>query len=530
MKKQLLTLFLAGTCMASLAQSNLYFKTGLITDLSQLNDGDYVVLQNVNTGFTERNGYVEKNTDAETLKTNVNMFSKPEANEFKNVFNNTAVFRITKTSNETYTFYNIAGSAYLLNNLGKSADAQLAAANENNEFYITLNEDVEKAWSIKSVAKNGMYLHGESQKTIFYDEPHPYRIIKVAVSSSDAAPQNWYSVWNSVRATYRMYIDANNHNFVGMKENTQLTPTAEDYLWTIVEDPQNPEKCTFVLKGQPSGSVNWTGLDGSGNITNTHTNTNRFAYDTTEKHCNLNMTKPSGSPYPYATFKFQPEEEKGSALYVNQAAGGQGYYLNYYSNNDGTYAFTFTINAQLRATGNGYALGSFIAPYQVAIPTGVEVYTATETGTDLLLTKQEGTSIPANTAVILKAETAGFYEMLPAGEDATDIDATGNILKGCAYDREITPTEGAYVLGQVDETTGMFNYTGATIPMYRAYLPKNASTQQIKKFIFDGDGTTGITEIAADSENTAIYDLCGRKVQAPGKGIYIKNGKKFIVK
>ena len=46
-----------------------------------------------------------------------------------------------------------------------------------------------------------------------------------------------------------------------------------------------------------------------------------------------------------------------------------------------------------------------------------------------------------------------------------------------------------------------------------------------------GEGTTGIEEIGeqktADKE---IYDLQGRKVENPDKGIYIINGKKVFVK
>lgn len=530
MKKQLLTFLMTSACLSVMAQSN-YYKMGLVTDLAQLQDGDMIVLQNVNTGYTGRNGYVVKSTDDATLKTNVGMFCKPESNEFKKVFNASSVFRVDIDQNGDYKFYSITGNGYLLNNLGNKSDASIGSSDENNQFTITASDNVDKAWAIKSTAENGTYLHGEDGKTIFYNEPHPYRIIKVSTTEDNSAPNNWYSVWNEVRPTRRMFIDANNHNFLGMTDPQPAMPSNEAYLWTIEEDSENPEKCTFISHNSSEGSMNWIGLGKDGNVTATHANTTRFAYDQSAKHYNLNMVKPAGSPYPYATFKFQPDEENGSALYINQAAGGQGYYINYYSDNEGTYAFTFSINAQLKDTGEGYALGSFIAPYRAAIPDGVEVYIATGADSDLLLTKKEGTSIPENTAVILKANTAGFYEILPASDSDTDIDATGNILKGCAFDQEITPVEGAYVLGNVNGTTSMYNYTGTTIPMYRAYLPKNNSAQQIKNFIFDENGTTGITEInTSTDENGIIYDLSGRQVVNPSQGIYIKNGKKFIVK
>lgn len=44
------------------------------------------------------------------------------------------------------------------------------------------------------------------------------------------------------------------------------------------------------------------------------------------------------------------------------------------------------------------------------------------------------------------------------------------------------------------------------------------------------DGTTGIKEIQSNQNNGVIYDLMGRKVNKMNKGIYIVNGKKYIVK
>ncbi|MBO7280185.1 MAG: hypothetical protein J6V00_03375 [Bacteroidaceae bacterium] len=43
------------------------------------------------------------------------------------------------------------------------------------------------------------------------------------------------------------------------------------------------------------------------------------------------------------------------------------------------------------------------------------------------------------------------------------------------------------------------------------------------------DGT-GIADVTIEDDNNAIYDLQGRKVQQPGKGIYIVNGKKVMIR
>jgi hypothetical protein len=46
----------------------------------------------------------------------------------------------------------------------------------------------------------------------------------------------------------------------------------------------------------------------------------------------------------------------------------------------------------------------------------------------------------------------------------------------------------------------------------------------------EGDAT-GISEVRSMTEDgrNDIYDLQGRKVQTPGKGLYIVNGKKVII-
>ena len=43
-------------------------------------------------------------------------------------------------------------------------------------------------------------------------------------------------------------------------------------------------------------------------------------------------------------------------------------------------------------------------------------------------------------------------------------------------------------------------------------------------------GATGITEVEAGEPDGAIYDLNGVRVEHPTKGVYVRNGKKFVVK
>ena len=69
----------------------------------------------------------------------------------------------------------------------------------------------------------------------------------------------------------------------------------------------------------------------------------------------------------------------------------------------------------------------------------------------------------------------------------------------------------------------------ASIPGFRMYMSiSNAAGSLGFRF---PDGTTGIVDILANDGLTKdVYDLSGRKVTAPVKGLYIVNGKKIYIK
>jgi hypothetical protein len=46
----------------------------------------------------------------------------------------------------------------------------------------------------------------------------------------------------------------------------------------------------------------------------------------------------------------------------------------------------------------------------------------------------------------------------------------------------------------------------------------------------DGDGTTAIRETKQSRDDGAYYTLQGQRVVNPGKGLYIKDGKKVVIK
>ena len=116
-----------------------------------------------------------------------------------------------------------------------------------------------------------------------------------------------------------------------------------------------------------------------------------------------------------------------------------------------------------------------------------------------------------------------------------------NLFEGVTTDTPFTDSE-IYVLAgsENDKANPIFKLydsgssSGVTLSAYKSYLlasnvPSLASSLT---FGFYDDETTGITDVKINTENgtTQYYDLSGRRVTHPTKGLYIVNGKKVIIK
>lgn len=67
------------------------------------------------------------------------------------------------------------------------------------------------------------------------------------------------------------------------------------------------------------------------------------------------------------------------------------------------------------------------------------------------------------------------------------------------------------------------------INSFRGYFQFHNLPASVKSFSLDFDNETGITEITEKTEATeACYDMSGRRILKPTKGLYIKNGRKVL--
>lgn len=183
------------------------------------------------------------------------------------------------------------------------------------------------------------------------------------------------------------------------------------------------------------------------------------------------------------------------------------------------------------------AISTFCAPFATVAPSNVEVYIAASDESHYIkLQKVEG-AVPANTGVVLvskeDAQVGEAVTMVPATTETLAY-VTGNLLRGDAAKADFTvdAAVNAYVLGAVDGVAGFYplSTSDRTIKQGKAYLELDASLSAVKLY-FGGDEATGIETVVKENANAPIFDLSGRRVVNVAKGgIYIQNGKKFIVK
>ena len=196
----------------------------------------------------------------------------------------------------------------------------------------------------------------------------------------------------------------------------------------------------------------------------------------------------------------------------------------------------------LNADAEGYA--TFSSKYDVAVPEGLTASYAsavTAGGGAITWTPFDG-AIPANQGALLEGTAGKTYKFTPA--EATEFTAA-NYLKASINHQQLAQTstiEGTkythYVLYKTSKNgIGFYkvNTEGSWIAAGSAYLEvPNAANNEAPAFfaIGGGEGTTGIRAINNGqlTIDNVYYDLSGRHVANPTKGLYIVNGKKVIVK
>ena len=194
-------------------------------------------------------------------------------------------------------------------------------------------------------------------------------------------------------------------------------------------------------------------------------------------------------------------------------------------------------------------IATFSAPFAFTLPADVDAYVVAQTPQSntakMEAHEYAGRDVAANTGVILYGATSKTQvRMIPAASNGTS--AQSNMLGNSAGGpKQIVDVEGCtnYILakkgGNVVFSRALpdgENDANKSLYMNKAYLSISTASG-VNQFVlgFGEDGpTTGICSLEAGNAGSAaapLYDLSGRRISQPAtRGIYIRGGKKFMVK
>ena len=140
-------------------------------------------------------------------------------------------------------------------------------------------------------------------------------------------------------------------------------------------------------------------------------------------------------------------------------------------------------------------------------------------------------AVPAETAVLLKTtnETQEGYSMtLTKASNVPTLDIINKLKRaGAATNTQV------YRLGANDDGVGFFAYTKEAAKPDVVVLDVDSSSAGARSLniAFADDETTAIHNVNDNVNlNKVVFDLQGRRVLQPGKGLYIVNGKKVVIK
>lgn len=192
---------------------------------------------------------------------------------------------------------------------------------------------------------------------------------------------------------------------------------------------------------------------------------------------------------------------------------------------------SYTCNVTLSTTVKTLGYASFSWPKALDFTnSGLTAYIVTScNNTSMHL--ESVTKVPANTGLILKG-TAGSENTYPleTTDEATD-DVSENMLTSNTTDVYEVTTDNVYVLSNLDDGRPGFYLAnqGIHVGKYKSYLV--LSTNLARKGLLFDETPTSISQVETSGQNSDLYyDLQGRRVKNPVKGIYVVNGKKIVVK
>ncbi len=192
--------------------------------------------------------------------------------------------------------------------------------------------------------------------------------------------------------------------------------------------------------------------------------------------------------------------------------------------------------------GEGNYYGTYSNTTGFVVPEGLTVAEVGINAENKLIVEEYATGaiVPANTGVMVSSTTDGAHDIV-LSTGGTSVLGEDNRLRasGAGITAEAmaaADSECLFYRLTMHNGTDIGFWWGAAegaafnLAANKAYLAVSNAVS-VKGFSLFSDDETGITEVAEKTEGTEkVFDLSGRRVVKPTKGLYIVNGKKYIKK
>lgn len=314
-------------------------------------------------------------------------------------------------------------------------------------------------------------------------------------------PNKYYRLQNVMRDGVLQINTQSGENYKKLSQST-MDKTNANMLWKVemIDDIEDGVKLYHVNAGEYAGNP--------GNTTLSKTGAEYIKVD-----------------WGAANFGFK---QKGTNNYLVQfSGGGIGSWSDGGKGSDHAWYIMPAEDIELNISAAGYATVNY--PFAVQLPEELTAYTGTANAekSKFILEEVPDGAVPANTPVVIQG-TAGPHTLTI--DYANTAEKISRDLSGSLLPIEITPED--YILANNGGSVGFYKTTdGGTLAQNKAYIKSTPAIQAVRGFGFstEGDGTTGIENTVTETENEEYYDLQGRRVLNPTKGIYVtKSGKKVL--
>lgn len=177
------------------------------------------------------------------------------------------------------------------------------------------------------------------------------------------------------------------------------------------------------------------------------------------------------------------------------------------------------VNLQVSGTAKW---GTFVAPFNVTVPSGVKAYTVAHEGSNAWLTRTELTTgeIPAGTPVLLEQEGSETISQTYYGNATAAVDNSG-VLKGVYELTDVAAGDNNYLLQYQNETCAFYLVDAAKqLGAYRCYLHLESALAPARLDLSQPNEVATALPIVDASANAT-------KILVNGKIVIVRNNKAF---